>query len=167
MRSRASQGGRANEAGSLYRSGVAAYLAAHGLAGRGVEAAGYPAGGAAPVTLEFETGQAVDDIRCGLADGTVLDLQAKRACGADERLAATVAQWSAQAVQLGRGTGSVWPRRSLKALSGISTLPSGVGGVRFLAESPVARQRLSMRSGRGARPVLRGTRPSGCWTQRS
>jgi len=103
VRSRASQGGRANEAGSLYRSGVAAYLAAYGLAGRGVEAAGYPAGGPAPVTLEFETGQAVDDIRCGLADGTVLDLQAKRACGADEQLTATVAQWSAQAVQLGSG----------------------------------------------------------------
>jgi len=67
-----SRGGRANEAGSLYRSGVAAYLAAHGLVGRGVEAAGYPEGGPAPVTLSFETGDAVDDIRCGLADGTTL-----------------------------------------------------------------------------------------------
>lgn len=92
----ASRGGRANEAGSLYRSGVAAYLAAHGLTGRGVEAAGYPESGPAPVTLSFETGDAVDDIRCGLADGTTLWLQAKRACGADAQLRATVAQWVGQ-----------------------------------------------------------------------
>lgn len=57
-----SRGGQATEAGSPYRSGVAAYPAAHGLAGRGVKAAGYPEGGPAPVTLAFETGQAVDDI---------------------------------------------------------------------------------------------------------
>ena len=43
-----SRGGQANEAGSLFRSGVAAYLAVHGLVGRGVEAAGYPATGPAP-----------------------------------------------------------------------------------------------------------------------
>ena len=54
-RAAASRGGRANEAGSLYRSGIAAYLAAHGLAGRGVEAAGYPESRPAPVTLSFET----------------------------------------------------------------------------------------------------------------
>ena len=91
-----SRGGKANEAGSLYRSGVAAYLAAHGLVGRGVEAAGYPEGGPAPVTLSFETGDAVDDIRCGLADGTTLWLQAKRACGADAQLRATAAHWVGQ-----------------------------------------------------------------------
>ena len=98
-----SRGGRANEAGSLYRSGVAAYLAAHGLVGRGVEAAGYPEGGPAPVTLLFETGDAVDDIRCGLADGTVLWLQAKRACGADAQLEATAAQWVGQVGSLRDG----------------------------------------------------------------
>jgi len=98
-----SRGGRANEAGSLYRSGVAAYLAAHGLVGRGVEAAGYPEGGPAPVTLSFETGDAVDDIRCGLADGTVLWLQAKRACGADAQLQATAAQWVGQVGSLRDG----------------------------------------------------------------
>ncbi len=96
MSLRASRGGRANEAGSQHRSGVAAYLAAHGLAGRGVEAAGYPENGPAPVALAFETGEAVDDIRCVLADRTVLDLQAKRACGADEYLKSTVAQWAAK-----------------------------------------------------------------------
>jgi NACHT domain len=99
----ASSGGRANEAGSVYRAGVAAYLAAHGLAGRGVEAAGYPEGGPAPVRLSFETGESVDDIRCDLADGTVLRLQAKRECGDDKHLAATVAQWAGQVHDLSPG----------------------------------------------------------------
>lgn len=100
---RASRGGRANEAGSLYRSGVAAYLAAHGLAGRGVEAAGYLPGGSAPVALSFETGEAVDDIRCVLANDSTLRLQAKRACGADDHLSATVAQWTGQVEDLRSG----------------------------------------------------------------
>jgi hypothetical protein len=43
----------------------AGYLGAHGLVGRGVEAAGYSEGGPAPVALSFETGDAADDIRCG------------------------------------------------------------------------------------------------------
>lgn len=98
-----SRGGRANEAGSLYRSGVAAYLAAHGLIGRGVEAAGYQEGGPAPVMLSLETGHAVDDIRCGLADGTTLWLQAKRTCGPDAQLRATAAQWVGQVGSLREG----------------------------------------------------------------
>src|SRR5689334_12983334 len=92
-RSAGSSGGQANEGGSLYRSGVAAYLAAHGLKSRGVEAAGYAEAGPAPVALLFETSEAVDDIRCELADGTAIVLQAKRACGADEQLQRTVSQW--------------------------------------------------------------------------
>jgi hypothetical protein len=98
-----SAGGRANEAGSVYRAGVAAYLAAHGLAGRGLEAAGYPESGPAPVRLSFETGEAVDDIRCELADGTVLRLQAKRKCGGSQPLTATVAQWARQVHELRTG----------------------------------------------------------------
>ncbi len=92
-RSAGSSGGQANEGGSLYRSGVAAYLAAHGLKERGVEAAGYAESGPAPVALLFETSEAVDDIRCELADGTAIALQAKRTCGADEQLQKTVSQW--------------------------------------------------------------------------
>ncbi len=99
----ASHGGQGNEAGSLYRRGVAAYLAAHGLAGRGVEAAGFPETGPAPVRLSFETGEAVDDIRCELSDGTVLRVQAKLECGNDRHLAATVAQWVRQADSLRPG----------------------------------------------------------------
>jgi hypothetical protein len=55
------------------------------------------------VTLAYETGEAVDDLRCVLADETVLDLQAKRACGADGQLTATVSQWAAQADRLRPG----------------------------------------------------------------
>jgi NACHT domain len=101
--SAASLGGRANEAGSLYRSGVAAYLAAHGLASRGVEAAGYAAKGPTPVRLSFETGEAVDDIRCELADDTILRVQAKRRCGDDRHLAATVEQWVGQVMSIRTG----------------------------------------------------------------
>ncbi|HUK67486.1 MAG TPA: hypothetical protein VLW50_01810 [Streptosporangiaceae bacterium] len=71
-RSPGSSGGRANGGGSLYRSGVAAYLAVHGLKGRGVETAGYSEAGPALVALLFETGEAVDDVRCELADGTAI-----------------------------------------------------------------------------------------------
>ena len=99
----ASSGGRGNEAGSVYRAGVAAYLAAHGLAGRGVEAAGYAESGPAPVRLSFETGEPVDDICCELADGSVIRLQAKRVCGGDQHLIATVAQWTKQVGDLRPG----------------------------------------------------------------
>lgn len=99
----ASHGGQGNEAGSLHRRGVAAYLAAHGLAGRGVEAAGFLETGPVPVRLSFETGEAVDDIQCELSDGAVLRLQAKLECGNDRHLAATVAQWVRQAENLRPG----------------------------------------------------------------
>jgi hypothetical protein len=98
-----SRGGRANEAGSLHRAGVAAYLAVYGLAGRGVEAAGYAENGPSPVALSFETGDAVDDVRCDMSDRTVLRLLAKRKCGNDKHLASTVAQWARQLPSLGPG----------------------------------------------------------------
>ncbi len=103
MSTQGSRGGRANEAGSLYRSGVAAYLAALGLASRGVVVAGYPADAPAPVELSFETGEAVDDIRSVLADGTLLRLQAKRTCGIDAQLTATLVQWVGQVTDLRPG----------------------------------------------------------------
>ena len=55
------------------------------------------------MTLSFETGDAVDHIRCGLADGTTLWLQAKRACGADAQLKATATQWVGQVGSLRDG----------------------------------------------------------------
>jgi hypothetical protein len=87
----------------LHRSGVAAYLAALGLTGRGVELAGYPESGPAPVVISCETGDAVDDLRCELADGTSLLLQAKRTCGVDGNLASTVDQWVRQLPDLQAG----------------------------------------------------------------
>jgi hypothetical protein len=46
------------------------------------------------MALLFETSEAVDDIRCELADGTAIVLQVKRTCGADEQLQRTVSQWA-------------------------------------------------------------------------
>jgi hypothetical protein len=96
-------GGQANEAGSLHRAGVAAYLAAHGLAGAAVEAASYAEGGPHPVSVALESGDAVDDIRCGLSDGTLLFAQAKRECGLDRQFRSTVTQWAAQVPTLREG----------------------------------------------------------------
>jgi hypothetical protein len=100
---RSSIGGQANEAGSLHRAGVAAYLAAHGLAGAAVEAAGYVEGGPYPVSMTLESGDAVDDIRCELSDETRLFTQAKRECGLDDQFRSTVTQWVAQVQALGDG----------------------------------------------------------------
>ena len=95
-----SSGGRGNEGGSLHRSGVAAYLAAHGLVSRGLEAAGNSEDGPPPTAISFETGEAVDDLRCELRDGTALLLQAKRTCGANRFLTETVSQWVRQTPDL-------------------------------------------------------------------
>ncbi|ACU77438.1 putative signal transduction protein with Nacht domain [Catenulispora acidiphila DSM 44928] len=95
-------GGRANEAGSLHRSGVAAYLAAHGLVGRAVEEAGYLPGGPTPAAVEFETHDDVDDIACTMTDGSRLLIQAKRACGIDDQFRSAVAQWVTQTPKLRR-----------------------------------------------------------------
>ena len=55
------------------------------------------------MALSFETGDAVDDVRCDMSDRTVLRLQAKRKCGNDKHLASTVAQWARQLPSLGPG----------------------------------------------------------------
>ena len=82
---------------------MAAYLAAHGLAGAAVEAAGYVEGGPYPVSMTLESGDAVDDIRCKLSDETLLFAQAKRECGLDDQFRSTVTQWAAQVQALGDG----------------------------------------------------------------
>lgn len=93
--------GVANEAGSVHRRGVAAYLAVYGLLGQGVSAAGFPDGGPFPVRIDFETDEPTDDIACGLSDGSAMFVSAKRVCGDDRALKATVTQWVAQALTLG------------------------------------------------------------------
>ena len=55
------------------------------------------------MALSFETGDAVDDVRCDMSDRIVLRLQAKRKCGNDKHLASTVAQWARQLPSLGPG----------------------------------------------------------------
>jgi hypothetical protein len=97
----ASGGGLANEAGSVHRRGVAAYLAAHGLLGRGLPGIGHEVRGPFPVRLEFETDRPTDDITCVLSDGSSLFVSAKRACGDDRHLRSTARQWAAQATDLG------------------------------------------------------------------
>ncbi|WP_412738450.1 NACHT domain-containing protein [Krasilnikovia sp. MM14-A1259] len=96
------RGGVANEAGSAHRRGVAAVLAAHGLAGRSVT--GEAAARFVPVRVAFETEQATDDLTCRSADGATMFISAKRTCGNDQsNLGSTVAQWVAQAATLTPG----------------------------------------------------------------
>ena len=96
-----SRAGVANEAGSLHRRAVAAYLAVYGLLGQGIPAAGHQDRGPFPVGLEFETDEPTDDITCRLSDGSAMYVSAKRACGNDRDLRSTVLQWAAQALVLG------------------------------------------------------------------
>ncbi|MGN3958317.1 NACHT domain-containing protein [Streptomyces sp. WAC8370] len=96
-----SSGGRGNEAGSLHRSGFAALLASYGL--RGVPLPFFVGDGLNPKVkgLQFETEDAVDDIRCTMTDGTYVVFQAKRTCGSDKHLTATIDQWARQMAHLG------------------------------------------------------------------
>jgi hypothetical protein len=113
------------------------------------------------VTLSFETGDAVDDIRCGLADGTTLWLQAKRACGADAQLRATAAQWVGQVGSLRDGDkiglATAEPKGPVRnlgaALDRRRRLP------RSRDRSRLVRLRLSMRSGTCSRRARRRRRP--------
>lgn len=98
-----SRAGQAPEAGSVHRRGVAAFLAAAGLAGRGLPCAGHSVDGPFPTRLEFETDQPTDDIGCHMSDGSRMYLSAKRACGNDKYLKGTVEQWAAQAGMLNDG----------------------------------------------------------------
>jgi hypothetical protein len=73
----APRGGQGNEAGSVYRRGVGAVLATHGLRAKGIAALEMHDLGPYPEAIAFETLDAVDDIRCELSDGNCLYLQAK------------------------------------------------------------------------------------------
>jgi hypothetical protein len=101
MVSTANRGGQANEGGSLHRAGVAAFLAVHGLFGRGVAEAGFDSNGPYPTEISLETADSVDDIKCLMSDGSSWFIQAKRACGADSHLESTVAQALGPGDQLG------------------------------------------------------------------
>lgn len=98
-----SRSGQANESGSVHRRGVAAFLAAHGLAGRGVPGLGHATSGPFPVALAFETDNPTDDLTCELSDGTRAYVSAKRRCGKDHALRDTVDQWKGQVGALNDG----------------------------------------------------------------
>lgn len=89
------RGGQGNEAGSVYRRGIGAILATHGLRGKGIAALEMPDSGPYPVAIAFETLDAVDDIRCELSDGTCLYLQSKRTYGKDKAFKSAVEQSAA------------------------------------------------------------------------
>lgn len=83
-------GGRANEGGSVYRAGLAAYLAAHGLADVPLhvpEARGL----GSPRAIALEIAADVDDLACQFEGGD-WHIQAKRACRWDAKFRAAVAQ---------------------------------------------------------------------------
>jgi hypothetical protein len=98
----APRGGKGNEAGSVYRRGVGAILATHGLRAKGAAALEMSDSGPYPEAIAFETLDAVDDIRCELSDGTCLYLRAKRTYGKDKTFKSAVEQWMAgdTAIQL-------------------------------------------------------------------
>lgn len=96
-------GGRANELGSLHRSGFAALLAAYGLRGLPLPFLEGESSGAFISSLQFETNDAVDDVRCVMNDGSYVVFQAKRSCGNDKNLTATVQQWVEQLPSLREG----------------------------------------------------------------
>ncbi|MER7404294.1 NACHT domain-containing protein [Streptomyces sp. NPDC000070] len=96
-------GGRANELGSLHRSGFAALLASYGLRGIALPYFDEENGRAFVKALQFETADHVDDVCCVMTDGTKALFQAKRSCGADTHLTSTVEQWVSQADHIEEG----------------------------------------------------------------
>jgi hypothetical protein len=97
------RGGQANEAGSVYRRGVAGIVAAHGLLSKGIAALGLPDAGPYPVSIAFETTDAVDDIVTELSDGTRVYMQAKRIYGDDSTFESAVLQLVAMLDDLQEG----------------------------------------------------------------
>jgi hypothetical protein len=91
-RGRGSAGGASNEAGSIHRAGVAAYLAVHGLTDREVEGRT----GCVPVRIGLETLDATDDIVCEMVNGSSWFFQCKRTVGNDRKLRDAAGQWGRQ-----------------------------------------------------------------------
>jgi NACHT domain len=120
----APRGGQGNEAGSVYRRGVGAILATHGLRDKGIAALEMPDSGPYPEAIAFETLDAVDDIRCELSDGTCLYLQSKRTYGKDKTFKSAVEQWMAMLERLRDGDRLVIV--SADAKGEVAALPSAL-----------------------------------------
>lgn len=91
-------GGAADEGGSGFRSGLAAYIAAHVLRGDPFVELALPASAAIPRTFVLEGDKEVDDIEVGLSGGDAL-IQAKRKLNM-----ATVGEAAEQWVKLARAS---------------------------------------------------------------
>ncbi|MFC8286217.1 NACHT domain-containing protein [Streptomyces cyaneofuscatus] len=76
-------------------------MAAYGLRGIPLPFFASDQGNVTISSLQFETEDAVDDIRCNMTDGSYAVIQAKRSCGNDKHLTATVDQWVRQISTLG------------------------------------------------------------------
>ena len=86
----------------MFRRGVATTLAVYGLLGREVQT--FDLGdGTHPTVLEFETGEATDDLRCRLSSGRSVFVSAKRTTGNDDAFRDTVDSWVRQADQMADG----------------------------------------------------------------
>lgn len=97
------RGGQANEAGSVYRRGVAGIISTHGLLSKGIAALGLPDAGPSPVSIAFETTDAVDDIVIELSNGTHVYMQAKRIYGDDSTFESAALQLTAMLDDLQEG----------------------------------------------------------------
>jgi len=120
----APRGGQGNEAGSVYRRGVGAILATHGLRAKAIAALEMPDSGPYPEAIAFETLDAIDDIRCELSDGTCLYLQAKRTYGKGKTFKSAVEQWTAMLERLHDGDRLVIV--SAEAKGEVAALPSAL-----------------------------------------
>lgn len=102
--SASARGGQNNELGSLYRAGVAAYLAAHALSSQPAPHIGLSDEDSMPLVIKVESDEAVDDLLSESDGGGRLLIQAKRTCGMDKQFRKTVDQWVAAVRQGAVGT---------------------------------------------------------------
>jgi hypothetical protein len=85
-------GGASSDAGTDHRAGVAAYLAAAALHNSAVA----EDGASIPVSIDLETDDATDDIRCEMLDGSNWYIQAKRTGSLGKPFLETMRQWARQ-----------------------------------------------------------------------
>lgn len=88
--------GRGTGSGTDFQNRVGAYAAAHVLARRSLPRFGLPRG--IPVRIAFEQDGAGDDIHLVLADGLIVEIQAKHGLDADDRLGQTISTFSQRLV---------------------------------------------------------------------
>lgn len=91
------RGGAANEAGSLHRAGVAAFLASAALTDQPV--GGRDASSGIPIEIALETDSPTDDIEVVFRDGSKWFVQAKRRGRMGAPLSGTLRQWNEQPLE--------------------------------------------------------------------